>query len=169
MRESRPQLAVLLAALLLHPHLERWLSPWGIAPDFPYLLIFWIAMRRGKLPALFWGLGLGLLRDLADHDRLGASSLALSAAGYFLGFMRDRIDRSSLAMRVPLFLLGAILAQALFFLLAMDWRPGPVLLQWLKQGLPSALLSLLVYLLVLGAVFLARGGLRRFREPDGEP
>jgi len=168
MNESRPQLAVILIAFLLHPLLEKSLSPWGIAPDFPFLLIFWIAMRHGKLPALFWGLGIGLLRDLADFERLGASSLALSVSGYFLGFMRDRIDRSSLAMRVMLFTLGSLMAQLLFFGAFLDWRPWPILLEWLRHGLPATLLSLAVYLLILGAVFLARGGLQVFRENDEE-
>jgi len=165
MRESRPQLAVILLAFLLHPQLERWISPWGIAPDFPFLLVFWIAIRRGKLPAMFWGLGIGLLRDLGDFEVLGASSLALTLSGYFMGFMRDRIDRGSLAMRVMLFAAGQLMAQAIFFLMALDWRPWDALLHWLKQGLPIALYSLLLYLAMLTAVFIARGGLQLFREP----
>jgi len=165
-KESRPQLAVILGCFLLHPLLERWISPWGIAPDFPYLLIFWIAIRRGKLPAMFWGLAIGLLRDLADYQILGASSLALSVSGYFLGAMRDRVDRGSLAMRVMLFLPGALMAQALFLIVSLGGSPIFLFMQWIKHGVPAAFMSLLAYLIILGVVFVARGGLRMFREED---
>ena len=166
MRESRPQLAVLLLCFLLHPLLERLISPWGLAPDFPYMLVFWIAIRRGKLPALFWGLGIGLLRDVADYQLLGASSLALGVSGYFLGAMRDRVDRGSLAMRVMLFLPGALLAQALFLIMSLGGSPLFLFLQWLKHGLPVSAISLAVYLAVLGVVFVFSGGLQIFREED---
>ncbi len=166
MRESRPQLAVLLLCFLLHPLLERWISPWGLAPDFPYMLVFWVAIRRGKLPSLFWGLGIGLLRDLADYQLLGASSLALGVSGYFLGAMRDRVDRGSLAMRVMLFVPGALMAQALFLIMSLGGSPVFLFLQWLKHGLPVSVLSLAVYLAVLGLVFVFSGGLHLFREED---
>jgi len=166
MKESRPQLAVILAAFLFRPLLERWISPWGVNPDFPFLLLFWIAIRRGKLPALMWGLAIGLLRDLADFQQLGASSLALCASGYLLGALRDRIDRSSLVMRVMLFVLGSLTAQALFLAMALDSSFRFLFSAWLKRGLPVTILSLVAYLAILGAVFVARGGLRVFKEPD---
>jgi rod shape-determining protein MreD len=148
--------------------LEHLIAPWGLTPDFAFLLVFWIAIRRGKLPALFWGLAIGLLRDLADFELLGASSLALSVSGYFLGAMRDRVDRDNLAIRVMLFALGSLIAQALFLPMALGGSPAFLFLEWLKRGLPGMALNLFVYLLILGVVFIARGGLQRFREDDDE-
>jgi len=164
--ETRPQLAVLILAVLLHPLLESLISPWGIAPDLIYLLVFWIAMRRGRVVAMLWGFGLGLLRDLGDFSILGASSLAYASAAFLLGGLRDRVDRENQLMRALLFLLGALLAQLLFLLMAAGSGPTHLALLWMKTGWPVSLLSLALYFLVLAGVWLAREGLDRFREPD---
>jgi len=92
--------------------------------------------------------------------------LALSVSGYFLGAMRDRVDRGSLAMRVMLFLPGALMAQALFLIVSLGGSPIFLFMQWIKHGVPAAFMSLLAYLIILGVVFVARGGLRMFREED---
>ena len=166
MNETRPQLAILILVALLHPLLENLISPWGIAPDLIYLIVFWIAMRRGRVAAMLWGFSLGLLRDLGDFSILGASSLAYASAAFLLGVLRDRLDRENLIMRALLFLLGAVLAQLLFLLVAAGSGPSHLALLWLKSGWPVSLLSLLIYFLVLGGVWLIREGLDRFREPD---
>jgi len=168
MSETRPQLGLLILGLLIHPILENLISPWGVSPDMIYLLVFWIAMRRGRLPAMFWAFGLGLIRDLGDFSVLGASPLAYSSAAFLLGGLRDRVDRENQLMRALLFLIGALLAQFLYFLVSAGAGADALLMLWLKIGWPVSLLSLLLYFLVLGGVYLAGEGLQRFREPDEE-
>ena len=149
MIESRLQLLLLALLALFHPITERWLAPWQITVDYPFLLLFWIALRRGRTPGTFYGFFLGLLRDLADFSQLGAAALAFSVGGYAIGSLREKIDR----------------VQAVFILPRSGWSPGAAFLIWLRYALPGGFLNAAIYFLSLVVVWLVKEGLALLHEP----
>ncbi|MDP6419508.1 MAG: rod shape-determining protein MreD [Candidatus Krumholzibacteria bacterium] len=165
MTESRPQLGILLLFFLFQPLLESF-APAGYRVDFAFLLLFWIAMRAGRVPTLLWAFALGLIRDVSDFETLGASSAAFVPSAWLLSDLRHRVDRKSVLMRMVLFLLSFLLARLIFYLVY-DWPEIlHALLLWLREGLLHAFLGLVFYFLLLGLIFLFREGLGVFREAN---
>ena len=133
--------------------------------DYPFLLLFWIAMRRGALAAVFYGFCLGLLRDLADFSQLGATALAFTCGGFALGKLRDKIDRENLGIRLLLVVLSTLLVQAVFLLPRSAWSVPEALVAWFRYALLGSLLNAAVYALSLVVVWLIREGLALLHEP----
>jgi rod shape-determining protein MreD len=165
-RESRLQLFLLSLAALFHPITETWLRPWSLTVDYPFLVLFWIALRRGPLVGTVAGFLLGFLRDLADYSLLGVSSLAYCIGAYGVGAVREKVDREDLPTRMTLLALAYLLTRAIALLLRSDWSMGVAALTWLRYALPESLLCTLVYLIVLIFVWLLGEGARLLHEPS---
>jgi rod shape-determining protein MreD len=165
MKESRLQFSLLVLAALFHPIVERWLRPWGLSVDYPFLVVFWIALRRGRTPGCFYGFLIGLLRDLGNFSVLGSSALAYSLLGYLVGDLREKVDRDNLSTRLALLVAAVLAVQAIALLPMSGWSPGAALHAWWRFALPGSLLNTLVYLLSLLVVFLLREGSSLLHEP----
>ncbi len=165
MNESRLQFSLLLLAALFHPIVECWLRPWGLSVDYPFLVVFWIALRRGRTPACFYGFLIGLLRDLGNFSVLGANALAYSLVGYMGGDLREKVDRDNLGMRLTLLVAAVLVVQAVALLPMSGWSLGAALHAWWRYSLPGSLLDMFVYFLSLLLVFLLREGSTLLHEP----
>ncbi len=165
MRESRFQFLLLLLAALFHPIVERWLRPFGLVVDYPFLLVFWISLRRGRSPGTFYGFLLGLLRDLGNFAVLGASALGYAFAGYLVGDLREKVDRENLGIRLALLVASYLLVQAVALLPHSGWSLGTALWAWVRYALPGSLLNAGVYLLSLLVVLILREGTALLHEP----
>jgi rod shape-determining protein MreD len=165
MKESRTQLVILVLLTLIYPLSETWIAPLGLRLDFPFLLLFWISIRRGKMPGTFYGFFLGLIRDLADFSRLGATSLAFSLGGYLIGSLRLKIDRDNLGIRLLLLIFTYLITQAIFLLPCTDWSIPAAFQAWIRFSLPGSILNAAAYLLTLFVVHLLREGLVLLHEP----
>lgn len=165
MRESRFQFLLLILLALFHPITERWLRPWGIGVDYPFLVAFWVALRRGRSPGALYGFLIGLLRDLGNYSVLGASALAYSVVGYAVGDLREKVDREDLGTRLILLGVASLVGQAIFLLPRSEWALGAAFWAWCRYSLLGALLTALVYLGILFFVHLLREGTRLLHEP----
>ena len=165
MRESRLQFFLLALAALYYPITERWLQFWQLNVDYPFLVLFWVAIRKGHRPGVLFGFALGLLRDMSDFSQIGATALAFSVGGFAVGKMRDKIDRESLPARLLLLVAGYLLTQAVFLLARSGWSPAAGAIAWARYALPSSLLNAAVYGLSLLIVELIREGLALLNEP----
>lgn len=165
MKESRLQFSLLLLAALFHPIVERWLRPWGLSVDYPFLVVFWIALRRGRTPGCFYGFLVGLLRDLGNFSVLGTSALAYSLVGYVVGDLREKVDRDHLGMRLALLVASVLVVQAISLLPMSGWSPGAAFHTWWRFALPGSLLDMLVYLTSLLLIFLLKEGSTLLHEP----
>ena len=166
MRESRLQLLLLALATLYHPIVETWIHPGGITVDYPFLLLFWIALRRGPMEGALAGFALGMLRDLADYSMLGVSSLSYSVGAYAVGAVREKVDRDNLPIRLALLVLAYLWTRGLALLPGSDWSPLAAALSWLRYSVPESLLCAFVYLLILSFVWVLKEGARLLREPN---
>ncbi|MCB1164118.1 MAG: rod shape-determining protein MreD [Candidatus Krumholzibacteriia bacterium] len=165
MSENRWQFFILLLAALFHPIVERWLRPWGLSVDYPFLVVFWIALRRGRTPGAFYGFFIGLLRDLGNFSMLGASALAYALVGYAVGDLREKVDRDNLGTRLVLLAAAVLATQAVILLPRSGWSVGSALWAWARYALAGAPLNALVYAFVLLVVHLIREGTRLLNEP----
>lgn len=166
MRESRFQFLFLVLAALFHPIVERWLRPWGLSVDYPFLVVFWIAIRRGRSPGALYGFLLGLLRDLSNFAVLGGSALAYCLAGYLVGDLREKVDRDNLGMRLALLIVAQLSAQAVILLPQSGWSIPAAFWAWWRYALPGSVLNALVYLLSLLVVLALREGTALLHEPS---
>lgn len=165
MIESRFQFFLLLLLALFHPITERWLRPWGLSVDYPFLVVFWIALRKGRSPGSLYGFLVGFLRDLGNYSVLGGSALAYSLLGFAVGDMREKVNRDDLGTRLTLLTLSSLIAQAIFLLPRSAWSLADAFWAWWRYALGSSLLTALVYVAILFLVHLLREGARLLHEP----
>ncbi len=165
MNESRFQFLILILLALFHPITERWLRPWGLSVDYPFLVVFWIALRRGRSPGALYGFLIGLLRDLGNYSVLGGSALAYTVVGYAVGDLREKVNRDDLGTRLILLAVAVLGGQAIFLLPRSDWSLAAAFWAWCRYTLLGALLTALVYAGLLLLVHLLREGTRLLHEP----
>lgn len=165
MIETRLQFFLLLLLALFHPIAERWLRPWGLGVDYPFLVVFWIALRRGRSPGALYGFLVGVLRDLGNYSVLGGSALAYSLLGFAVGDMREKVNRDDLGTRLILLTIASLIAQAIFLLPRSAWSLADAFWAWWRYALGGSLLTTLVYLAILFLVHLLREGARLLHEP----
>lgn len=165
MIESRFQFLLLLLLALFHPLTERWLRPFGLSVDYPFLVVFWIALRKGRSPGAFYGFLVGFLRDLGNYSVLGGSALAYSLLGFAVGDMREKVNRDDLGTRLTLLTLSSLLVQAIFLLPRSAWSLADAFWAWWRYALGGSLLTTLAYAAILFLVHLLREGARLLHEP----
>ena len=106
--------------------------------DFIYLLAAFLALEADFRPALWWALGLGLLRDLASTGRLGVSAAVLVPATAGVLLVRNRIYRENVIMDVLLVFLFVLLcsgAEALALTIAL---PGAEFVRLMGRAMGQA-------------------------------
>ncbi|MFQ6612007.1 MAG: rod shape-determining protein MreD [Fidelibacterota bacterium] len=86
----------LLAALvfLAQFFLTGFMTVKMIRPDFIVILVFYISLKYGRLPAVIMGFILGFLVDMTGvGSYFGLSALTCSITGYLGGFLRGKYER----------------------------------------------------------------------------
>ena len=96
------------------------LSIMGIYPDILTAFIVIIALKQGRITALWMAFALALSIDLLDPAKLGWMTLILSIIGYFMGVIRD-----TLYFENPWFEATMILLATFIFQLAYRFFPAP--------------------------------------------
>ena len=91
------------------------LSIFGAKPDLLLLGLFFLAIRKDAIPAVFTGFILGLAQDFYSPEILGQNALAKSVAGYFAGFFNEKVMRLDPIIQLALLLLMFLLHDAIYF------------------------------------------------------
>jgi rod shape-determining protein MreD len=121
--------------------------------DLVPLVVAAIALYTGSVPGAISGFCAGLLLDLAVGQHLGASSLVLTAVGYWVGRYREVRDPAHGLMPIPVAAvgtLGYVLGMALVsFMLEIDANVSPVVLREMAMTVAlNTLLALPMFALV---------------------
>lgn len=83
-----------LLAVLLQLIVAPWLTIQDIKPDFPLVLILFVAILFGRVYGQLYGFGFGLIVDLIGIGSfLGLSALAKTIAGFLAGYLKDKRSR----------------------------------------------------------------------------
>jgi rod shape-determining protein MreD len=121
--------------------------------DLIPLIVAAIALFTGSVPGAISGFCAGLLVDLAIGAHLGASSLVLTAVGYWVGRYREVRDPAHGLIPIPVAAvatLGYVIGMAVVsFMLEIDASVSPVVFrEMLMTVLLNALLALPFFALV---------------------
>ena len=86
-------LAVGIAAVILQTTVfDRYVDPFGVAPDFVLLVVVAASFQLSEEGAMLLGFSAGLLTDLLGNTLLGVWALVLTVAGYATVRIRQRVE-----------------------------------------------------------------------------
>jgi rod shape-determining protein MreD len=142
--------ALLLLAVVLQLSVLSQLDLFGGSPDLVVLVVAAVAYYAGSVPGSATGFSAGLLLDLLSGTTMGASSLVLTAVGYWVGRFREVRDPSHGLLPVVVGTLataGWVIAfAAVALMLDIGARVSPLVLRdMIVTVLLNALLALPVF------------------------
>lgn len=82
--------------------------------DIAVILTVWVALTKGPHTGMFFGLGAGLLTGLLKPVDLGWISLLLSAIGFLVGIVKDKLVMDPLPVRILTLLIVAFVYNIIF-------------------------------------------------------
>jgi rod shape-determining protein MreD len=86
-------LALGIVAVILQTTLfDRYVDPFGVAPDFVLLMVVAAAYQLSEESGMLLGFSAGLLTDLLGNTLLGVWALVLTVAGYVAVRIRPRVE-----------------------------------------------------------------------------
>jgi rod shape-determining protein MreD len=80
-------------AFVLQTTLVPALSIFSVKPDLLILLLFFLAIKTGVMPAIYIGFLLGLAQDLYSPSILGQNALAKTIIGFVAGLFNEKVMR----------------------------------------------------------------------------
>jgi rod shape-determining protein MreD len=87
-------LILALFVFLVQFFLTSFMTVKMIRPDFIVILVIYISLEYGRLPAVILGFVLGFLVDMAGvGSYFGLSALTCSTTGYLGGFLKGKYER----------------------------------------------------------------------------
>ncbi len=93
-------LVTLYAAIVLQTTIVPLVAIYGVRPDLPMLVVLLVALREGAAGGALAGFVAGLFVDLSSAQMLGVTSLANSLTAFGVGWVADRLVRSSSPTRM---------------------------------------------------------------------
>lgn len=93
----------IVAVILQTTVFDRYLDPFGVAPDFVLLVVVAASYQLSEEAAMILGFSAGLLTDLLGNTLLGVWALVLTVAGYTTVRIRYRVEGSAALAIVSVF------------------------------------------------------------------
>ncbi len=154
-------LALGIVAVILQTTLfDRFLDPFGVAPDFVLLVVVAASFQLTEDAAILLGFSAGLLTDLLGNTLLGVWALVLTVAGYMTVRIRPRVEGNTFLTLMSVF--GLTVAGELLYAVLGTLFGQQVFsdVNALKKVLLAA-----VYNLILAAIVLPITGRLMRRDP----
>ena len=157
-RETRAVIlsALLLAAsVLLQTTLLRRLAIGGVRPDLTFVILMFVALRRGPMVGQLGGFAVGIVEDLVSLAPLGFHALLRSTTGFLYGLFLGNVYVDPILIPVAFAAAGtlvkglfAVIVEALFGVSSSGFAPfgGPV---WVEVSWNAVLAPFLFALLGL--------------------
>ncbi|OQX92973.1 MAG: hypothetical protein B6D58_00330 [candidate division Zixibacteria bacterium 4484_95] len=82
--------------------------------DMAVILTVWVALVKGSHTGMFFGLGAGLLTGVLKPIELGWISFLLSATGFLVGNIKDKLIMEPLPVRILTLLIVALIYNIVF-------------------------------------------------------
>lgn len=106
MRSRHLNIALILgivAVILQTTVFNRYVDPFGVAPDFVLLVVVAASYQMSEEAAMILGFSAGLLTDLLGNTLLGVWALVLTVAGYTTVRIRYRVEGNTLLALASVF------------------------------------------------------------------
>ncbi len=104
----------LLLGFVFELLISRYLSLFGVAPDFLLLMVIAIGFALGPVPGEIFGFTWGLLADAVGVSMFGVHCFILTLLGYAAGKLRRRMDTERPAPQVVIACLATLVSAAMF-------------------------------------------------------
>jgi len=141
-------LAATLPCVFLQASFFELMAIAGVRPDALLSVVAFNALVESPRYAIFTGFLSGFLLDLYDPQHLGLNALGYAVVAWLLGYARGSVYREQFLMTALLVGLGGIGMESVRSLFLIWGDPNAIGLRLLRYGLPSALYSGLLSLLL---------------------
>jgi rod shape-determining protein MreD len=140
---------LLLVVLVLQSTVLYRIEIAGIRPDLLVGYVVYIAWMRGPVPGTIVGFVVGLLQDLDAPGPLGLNALAKTVVGFLVAKAGFRVHRSNVGVRFAFFFVATVVHDVIYFGAITGGDPGDFLRQMIFVGVPSALYTAVVVVVLL--------------------
>jgi rod shape-determining protein MreD len=141
-------LTVLFVYFLLQTLLSDRMTLGRVSPDFPLLIVAYLAVYRGAFHGSIAGFIVGFLQDLFNPSFLGLNAFTKTLTGYVLGLGGSKTEADSSLFLFALFGAAALAHDFVYLLLFTGLRLGEFVLTWVTVSIPSALYTALIGVVV---------------------
>jgi rod shape-determining protein MreD len=138
-----------LAVLVLQSTVLYRVEIASIRPDLLVAYVVYIAWMRGPVPGTIVGFSVGLLQDLDAPGPLGLNALAKSVVGFLVAKAGFRVHRSNVGVRFAFFFIATVVHDVIYFGAITGGDLGDFMRQMVSVGLPTALYTAVVAILLL--------------------
>jgi rod shape-determining protein MreD len=121
----------------------------GVRPDLLVAFVVYLGWMRGPIAGTAGGFAIGLIQDLDAPGPLGLNALCKSLVGFLVAKAGFRVHRSNLGVRFAFFFLAMLLHDVIYFAVETSGNLGAFFLQMFRFGLPSAIYTGLIVLVIL--------------------
>jgi rod shape-determining protein MreD len=143
---------LLVAVLAIQATLFTKWAVAGVQPDLLVAFVVYFGWMRGPIPGTLCGFTVGLIQDLDAPGPLGLNALSKTVVGFLVAKAGFRVHRSNAGVRFAFFFLAMLVHDAIYFALLTNGEVLAFLTQMAFVGLPTALLSTVVVILLLSVV-----------------
>ena len=108
-------IGLFLLSFILQTSIVPVIDLFGIHPDFPMIVLFFLAFKTGPLPATWAGFFLGLAQDIYSPSILGQNALSKTIAGCFAGIFNERMMRIDIVIQMILLITTFLISDICYF------------------------------------------------------
>lgn len=101
-------LIIYVAGLVLQFAWAKYLSPYGLSPNFLLVCLIITGLVRGPLEAQFLGFAWGLSWDALSTEMFGCHAFLFTCLGYFAGLLSRKWNESKISAQMLLTLLVSL-------------------------------------------------------------
>lgn len=142
-------LFLLVTVLVLQSTLANRIAISGVRPDLLVAFVVYFAWMRGPVTGVACGFTVGLLQDLDAPGPLGLNALSKTVVAFLVAKAGFRVHRSNLGVRFVFFLTAMLVHDVIYFGVYTGGELSAFLRQFFFEGIPSAVYTTVVALLLL--------------------
>jgi rod shape-determining protein MreD len=114
MRKFVVYFIIYITGLMVQFAWAKYLSPYGLAPNFLLVCLISVGLLRGPLESEFLGFAWGISWDALSTEMFGCHAFLFTCLGYFSGMLSRKWNESKISAQILLTLFAS-----LFFMLGM--------------------------------------------------
>jgi len=107
-------IAAFIISVILQSTFIPVIAIFGIQPDLPMIVLFFMCLRHGVLPGVYVGFILGVSLDLYSPALLGQHALAKTVIGFFMGLFNEKVMRTDPILKVVILAVTFLIHDTLF-------------------------------------------------------
>lgn len=148
----------MIIALLLQSTLADTITVHEIKPDFVLIVLVLISFTDGRITGTVFGFSAGWLQDVYSPEFLGLNALCKTIVGFFVGYASGGVLETNVVAQGIVLFVAALFHDMLYFLIYSWGHMHDFLWYVVRYGLPTAVYTTVVGVVILTLFTLRRGG-----------